>query len=544
MLKKQNINRKNNKNSKGGKSLPSVSTSSIPTNYQTHKDKYKQRTESKLTFKSKFNQKKGHKDSISQVSDFNSIAVIEKKVSSASAAKNINNRDSCIDMSQLSSSAKKRLKSKLRKQNYLEKSNNNNNSNNNNKNLLRPHNDNDRKKEFTRMEKNTSTDKTEKTLTNSRGQKRRRSTDSETTEEEQKVEVIMNEGDYNYKQKKQRQSLQGSESRTTTSLNRENNKVKKSNLPSLFDTGSSNQYTTIQQKMKAKLQGAQFRMINETLYTQAGEASFDQFQEDPSLFKVYHTGYREQVQSWPVNPLDIIISWIMKTTKESAEDLSPIKQKQQQQQPQKQHQQQKSYFYPSSSAVIADFGCGEGRLGASIPHCTHSFDLVAANNTITACNIAHVPLSDASVDVVVFCLSLMGSNMLDFIREACRVLKVGGLIKIAEVRSRFEGMTTEQTLKGSSSQEDVDSSTGFPQAEGEEEEESKSIQNNHNHHRPNKNGLTLFVDILEKYAGLKCQQLENNSNKMFVMMQFIKKKDIVIPSHIKFSAKACVYKRR
>ena len=89
------------------------------------------------------------------------------------------------------------------------------------------------------------------------------------------------------------------------------------------------------------------------------------------------------------------------------------------------------------SAVVADFGCGEARLAATIPHKTHSFDLVAANERITACDIASVPLEDSSVDVAVFCLALMGTDYFTFLTEARRVLKHGGLLLIAEVSSRF-----------------------------------------------------------------------------------------------------------
>lgn len=39
--------------------------------------------------------------------------------------------------------------------------------------------------------------------------------------------------------------------------------------------------------------------------------------------------------------------------------------------------------------------------------------------------MSHVPLKDGTVDVAVFCLSLMGSNFKDYIIEANRVLKVG-----------------------------------------------------------------------------------------------------------------------
>ena len=54
--------------------------------------------------------------------------------------------------------------------------------------------------------------------------------------------------------------------------------------------------------------------------------------------------------------------------------------------------------------------------------------------------MADVPLADETVDVAVFCLSLMGSNIVDFLQEARRVLKVGGILKIAEVSSRIENI--------------------------------------------------------------------------------------------------------
>ena len=97
--------------------------------------------------------------------------------------------------------------------------------------------------------------------------------------------------------------------------------------------------------------------------------------------------------------------------------------------------------------VVADFGCGEAQLQNSIPNLVYSFDLVAANDKVTACDMSNVPLSAKVVDVVhllllimyplcnnlihftcfqaVFCLSLMGSNIHDFIKEANRVLKIG-----------------------------------------------------------------------------------------------------------------------
>jgi ribosomal RNA-processing protein 8 len=42
------------------------------------------------------------------------------------------------------------------------------------------------------------------------------------------------------------------------------------------------------------------------------------------------------------------------------------------------------------SLVVADFGCGEGRLAQSVKQTVHSFDLQAPNDWIVACDIAHV----------------------------------------------------------------------------------------------------------------------------------------------------------
>ena len=46
------------------------------------------------------------------------------------------------------------------------------------------------------------------------------------------------------------------------------------------------------------------------------------------------------------------------------------------------------------------------------------------NEFVEVCDMANVPLEDESVDVAVFCLSLMGTNFLNFIAEACRYTKL------------------------------------------------------------------------------------------------------------------------
>ena len=88
--------------------------------------------------------------------------------------------------------------------------------------------------------------------------------------------------------------------------------------------------------------------------------------------------------------------------------------------------------------VVADFGCGEAAIAAAAPQKVHSFDLAAVNEHVTACDMSNVPLDDGVVDLAIFSLALMGTNYEEFVREAARVLKVGGMLKIAEVVSRFE----------------------------------------------------------------------------------------------------------
>ena len=93
-------------------------------------------------------------------------------------------------------------------------------------------------------------------------------------------------------------------------------------------------------------------------------------------------------------------------------------------------------------------GCGEARLAKCLPdYKIHSFDLVAVNERVAACDMAHTPLQDNSVDSVVFCLSLMGLNQRDYIKEANRILKDNGILKIAEVESRFKNLSIDHFIR-------------------------------------------------------------------------------------------------
>ena len=146
--------------------------------------------------------------------------------------------------------------------------------------------------------------------------------------------------------------------------------------------------------LQSRLDGSRFRFINEQLYTKHSKEAVQMFQMDPAAFELYHRGYDSQVTKWPTNPLDAVIAELGR---------SP------------------------PGTVVADVGCGKARLAEELGKrlTVHSFDLVAANEGVQVADMAHLPMEKHSVDVAVYCLSLMGTNIGKFMREAHRLLKTG-----------------------------------------------------------------------------------------------------------------------
>ncbi len=143
-------------------------------------------------------------------------------------------------------------------------------------------------------------------------------------------------------------------------------------------TQTSSKSGTLHDVFEAKLKESKFRLLNEKLYSITGEEAKKMVAKDKSLFVIYHEGDRSAIKKGTIDPIEQIV----KRLKEFAKN-----------------------------KVVADFGCGEARI-ATLAEQTiiHSFDLVAVNDKVTVCNMAHTPLKDGDVAVDLLCLSLMGTN--------------------------------------------------------------------------------------------------------------------------------------
>ncbi|KAI0597942.1 methyltransferase-domain-containing protein [Biscogniauxia sp. FL1348] len=207
--------------------------------------------------------------------------------------------------------------------------------------------------------------------------------------------------------------------------------------------------TPLQAAMREKLVSARFRHLNETLYTKPSADAFQLFEDSPEMFQEYHEGFRRQVDVWPENPVDGYIEDI----KQRGAQRTPHHQNHRRQKPGQAGDSNNSGSSSSSiqplprtggSCTIADLGCGDAKLAAALQSDRKrlnlrvlSYDLQSPSPLITRADVANLPLADGAVDVAIFCLALMGTNWLDFIDEAYRILHWKGELWVAEIKSRF-----------------------------------------------------------------------------------------------------------
>ena len=194
--------------------------------------------------------------------------------------------------------------------------------------------------------------------------------------------------------------------------------------------------TPLQAKMRNKLTSARFRHLNQTLYTSSSSDALQLFSNSPELFGEYHAGFSQQVKdSWPQNPVNVYIREIKE--RGMAIEYPRV------------GQRTSKLPLPrrkTGRCTIADLGCGDAPLARGCQSQVkalqlkfHNYDLHAPNSFVTKADMANLPLRDGEADIAVFCLSLMGTNWIEFVEEVWRILRGDGKgeVWVAEVKSRF-----------------------------------------------------------------------------------------------------------
>ena len=269
------------------------------------------------------------------------------------------------------------------------------------------------------------------------------------------------------------------------------------------------------------------------------------FDANPELFVEYHNGFSRQVkESWPSNPVDGYITAVRQRGAIPAHHNDKRK-----------HNQNNAGVAPlprrpNGFCTIADLGCGDAHFARSLTPSAKklhlkltSYDLQSPDEAlVTKADIANLPVPDGSVDVTIFCLSLMGTNWVSFVEEAWRVLRGDGKGEcwVSEVKSRF-GKVNRKKAQIGLKRDDVaglsntqkkklknkkKKKTGSTESDDEDEQDDEEI---YAEDSPAGGGsgaddtdISAFVEVFKSRGFVLKQESVDKSNKMFVKMEFIK----------------------
>lgn len=309
---------------------------------------------------------------------------------------------------------------------------------------------------------------------------------------------------------------------------------------------STSKLTPMQAAMRQKLVSARFRHLNQTLYTEPSAKALALFNQNPDMFEDYHSGFRQQVSVWPENPVDNFIATIR-----ARGSIRLLSQKKAFKDKKKQPSETAPDLLPQPNGIVAlprthgtctlaDLGCGDARLAHTLKTSNDlqnlhlkvlSYDLHSPSSLVTKADISALPTPDASVDVALFCLALMGTNWIAFIEEAYRILHWKGELWVAEIKSRFgrvgrAGKPVAHSVGGKRKQAAVQKVKEAKRKEEEEgdEQDALAVEVDGVEGKGEKTDVSAFVDVLKRRGFV----LKNGDasvdlgNKMFVKMEFIK----------------------
>ena len=282
------------------------------------------------------------------------------------------------------------------------------------------------------------------------------------------------------------------------------------------------QLTPLQASMRQKLVSARFRHLNQTLYTTPSAHSLELFHQNPEMFQEYHEGFRRQVEVWPENPVDGYIKQIKArgkqrgpTKERSAPDtkdmeaISPLPR-------------------TEGTSNIADLGCGDAGLAQGLQMYSkklklriYSYDLQSPGLLVTKADIANLPLEDNSIDVAILCLALMGTNWIDFIEEAFRILRWKGELWVAEIKSRFGRVDNRRVDHSVGNRSKKPDKKVLKMKEEALDEKDLEVQVDGREENKQETDVSAFVEVLRK-RGFVLRGEPDLRNRMFVKMYFVK----------------------
>ena len=142
-----------------------------------------------------------------------------------------------------------------------------------------------------------------------------------------------------------------------------------------------------------------FRQMNKRITNELSTTTFERFKADPSEWFLYHSYYKELRDTWTEIPIEVIASKIT-----------------------------------NPDYTVLDMGAGQALLADLLPNNeVIGVDYVSNYPSVIEANMANLNgiVEDKSVDVLVYCLSLMSKHSwIDYLKEGYRCLRDNGVVYI------------------------------------------------------------------------------------------------------------------
>lgn len=314
---------------------------------------------------------------------------------------------------------------------------------------------------------------------------------------------------------------------------------------------SSTKLTALQQRMAAKLTSARFRHLNQTLYTSPSGQAMRLFADSPQNYTSYHAGFRAQVAVWPQNPVEGFIEDIKARSRVSVPSQKRLWREQKEGKKRKDSDCRTTHGVtttqggekleslprsPNGICTIVDLGCGDATLAGSLSPSAKSlglkllsFDLAKGDtpnaHLITVADVSNLStagVKGGTVDIAICCLSLMGTNWVDVVGECARIIRGGGEVWVAEIKSRFARPEVKKKTEGG-----IGRKKSFGKgksAVAEEEDEAvamEDLEEVKTKGGKDETDVSAFVEVFRK-RGLVLKGEPGKTNKMFVKMRFVR----------------------